>query len=225
MILTRMPAPDSDPSPGRQRLDIRKYPNRRYYDATHSRHLTLEDIRNLVREGHDLTVTDSRTGADITAQVLTQIILELDTPKLESFPVPLLLRVIRANDRLVRDFIEVYFNRAFASYLSYQKQLDERMRHMRGTPGLFSPMTAWADAFLGPFAPLTGETAPPAQPPEPERSAGLQNVISDLQRQVAGLRAELKRSKTARAAARTRTAERSGAGPGKRKRASGGGKG
>ena len=70
------------------RLEIKKYPNRRYYDATHSRHLTLDEIRTLVQQGYDLRVVDARTSADITAQVLTQIILELDTPKVDSLPVP-----------------------------------------------------------------------------------------------------------------------------------------
>ena len=72
-------------------LDIRKYPNRRYYDATHSKHLTLDQIRDLVRDGYDIKVTDSKTGADITAQLLTQIILELETPKLDTFPVAMLV--------------------------------------------------------------------------------------------------------------------------------------
>ncbi len=89
-----------------KRLQIKKYPNRRYYDATHSRHLTLGEIRALIQQGYDITVTDGKTGADITAQVLAQIILEMETAKLDSFPVPLLARVIRLNDQLVKDFIE-----------------------------------------------------------------------------------------------------------------------
>src|SRR5260370_40028739 len=95
-----------------KRLELKKYPNRRYYDATHSRHLTLEEIRSLIQQGYDIRVTDAKTSADITAQVLTQIILELDTPKLDALPIPLLLRLIRMSDQLVKDFIEKYFNQA-----------------------------------------------------------------------------------------------------------------
>src|SRR5260221_2870508 len=97
----------SDTAP--KRLEIKKYPNRRYYDATHSRHLTLDEIRRMIQQGYDLKVVDARTGSDITGQVLTQIILELDTSKIDSLPVPLLLRIIRMNDQLVKDFIEQYF--------------------------------------------------------------------------------------------------------------------
>src|SRR5437879_11288684 len=111
-----------------KRLEIKKYPNRRYYDATHSRHLTLEEIRALIQQGYDLHVIDARTSADITAQVLTQIILELDTPKLDSLPVPLLVRLIRMNDQLVKDFIEKYFNQALKSFFDYQQQVEEQIQ-------------------------------------------------------------------------------------------------
>src|SRR5204863_7464962 len=77
-----------------KKLEIKKYPNRRYYDSTHSRHLTLDEIRSLVQDGYDIRVTDSKTSTDITQQVLTQIILALETQKLDSFPVPLLVRFI-----------------------------------------------------------------------------------------------------------------------------------
>src|SRR6516165_11637032 len=119
---------------GAKRVEIKKYANRRYYDATHSRHLTLDEIRSLIQQGYDLRVVDARTSADITAQVLTQIILELDTPKVDSLPVPLLVRIIRMNDQLVKDFIEKYFNQALKSFFDYQKQLEDQLRQAHGLP-------------------------------------------------------------------------------------------
>jgi len=125
---------------GKKMLDIRKYPNRRYYDATNSRHLTLEQILELVREGHDIKVTDSKTGADITAQVLTQMILELETRKIENLPVALLLNIIRSNDQFIREFVEKYFNQALAAYLQYQKQMAN-----------FVPFAGWPGAMTNPL--------------------------------------------------------------------------
>lgn len=184
-------------------LDIRKYPNRRYYDATHSRHLTLQEIRALIRDGYDVTVTDSRTGADITGQVLTQIILELETPKLDTFPVPLLLRVIRANDQLIRGFVDQYFNQALQSWLEYQKQLEHSLRRMPGLPGIFPPFAAWSQAGFppappgpgsgGPTEPEAPATAPAAPPPAGAREGGdMRRVVGELQQQVEALRRELK---------------------------------
>src|SRR5438477_11062904 len=135
-----------------KRLEIRKYANRRYYDATHSRHLTLEEIRSLSQQGYDIQVKDAKTSADITGQVLTQIILELDTPKLDSLPVPLLVRLIRMNDQLVKDFIEKYFNQALKSFFDYQQQIEEQIRRTHGLPAVFPTVSAWTKAVLQPFA-------------------------------------------------------------------------
>lgn len=184
-----------------KRLRIRKYPNRRYYDATHSRHLTLEEIRSLIREGYDIEVTDSKTGADITAQVLTQIILELETSKIDSFPVGLLVRLIRSNDEWVRTFLENYFHQAFKSYMEYQRQLEERMRQMPGPGGMFNPMGMWGQAGWGPFAgtpqpgPATPDAPSPAPEPPPEAAADLKRTVEDLQQQLTALREQVKAGK------------------------------
>jgi polyhydroxyalkanoate synthesis repressor PhaR len=183
----------STTEPAAKRLEIKKYPNRRYYDATHSRHLTLDEIRALIQQGYDLRVIDAKTGSDITAQVLTQIILELDTPKLDSLPVPLLVRIIRMNDQLVKDFIEKYFNQALKSFLDYQQQVEAQFRRTHGLPLAFPSVAAWTKAMLEPFAsafsgqPLDTPTATPSTPPS-NNAAELQRMVRDLQAEVEQLK-------------------------------------
>lgn len=174
-------------------LEIKKYPNRRYYDATHSRHLTLEEIRSLIQQGYDIRVIDAKTSADITAQVLTQIILELDTPKLDSLPVPLLVRLIRMNDQLVKDFIEKYFNQALKSFFDYQKKLEEQIRQTHGLPPVFPAVSAWTKAMLKPFSAVFSGTPhgnPPEaqQPPPSEKNEDLHKLVRELQKEVASLK-------------------------------------
>lgn len=183
--------------PAAKRLEIKKYPNRRYYDATHSRHLTLDEIRTMVQQGYDLHVVDARTGNDITAQVLTQIILELDTSKIDSLPVPLLMRIIRMNDQLVKDFIEKYFNQALSSFLEYQRQVEEQIRQSHGLPSALPLVTAWTKAVLEPFSSaMAGRTRPPAsssanpQPSPPVEE--LQQTVRDLEEKVVKLGRKLK---------------------------------
>src|SRR5215475_14143816 len=171
-------------------LEIKKYPNRRYYDATHSRHLTLEEIRSMIQQGYDIRVIDAKTSADITAQVLTQIILELDTPKLDSLPVPLLVRLIRMNDQLVKDFIEKYFNQALKSFFDYQKKLEEQIRKTHGLPPVFPSVSAWTKAMLEPFLEVFSG-APTAKAHENEQSSpsekqeDLHKLVRELQKEVA----------------------------------------
>ena len=55
---------------------IKRYENRKLYDTETSEYVSLSDITDLVRSGETVEVVDNATGRDITAQTLTQIILE-----------------------------------------------------------------------------------------------------------------------------------------------------
>jgi polyhydroxyalkanoate synthesis repressor PhaR len=191
----------SYPAGAGKKLQIKKYPNRRYYDATHSRHLTLDEMLSLIQQGYDIEVIDAKTGKDITPQVLAQIILELETPKLDSFPVPLLLRLIRLNDQLVKDFIEKYFNQALKSFVDYQQQMEEQLRKAHGLPASFLSPSAWAKAMLSPLASAFGggESEKPMEPANiaPEKDEDLRKLVRKLEAQVASLKKERTPGKSA----------------------------
>ena len=55
---------------------IKKYANRKLYDTRTSRYVTLNEIAQLVREGHDVHVVDRDNGNDLTQLTLSQIVLE-----------------------------------------------------------------------------------------------------------------------------------------------------
>jgi polyhydroxyalkanoate synthesis repressor PhaR len=87
----------------REPTRIRKYPNRRLYDTSRSRHLTHQGVLDLIAAGHVVEVTDSRTGADITNVVLLQILIERDPARLGAIPTALLHRLMRSGPAEVRD--------------------------------------------------------------------------------------------------------------------------
>jgi len=193
-------------------LDIRKYPNRRYYDSTRRCHVTLEDIHGLVLKGWDVHVTDSKTGGDITGKVLAQIILDFDPVKLSAFPSALLHQVIRSNEQLVRDFVDTYFNRALEAFINAQRQFDSFLRQSVGLSGIGRPSTPdFARLMFGTFSPPAG-TAQPGRPPTPSASAEpgapedagpsgepLRDRVEQLQEQVRQLTRELRGRKSRKA--------------------------
>jgi polyhydroxyalkanoate synthesis repressor PhaR len=192
-------------------VQLRRYPNRRYYDATRSQHLTLEDIFRLISEGHQVQVNDSKTGEDITVRVLAQLILEQAPSKLAALPAELLHQIIRTNESLLREFVEKYFYRAFAAFLESQRELE---RYLRRALGLSSPDQApygplsgqgfpllpsnWAAMMMGPFARAlltNGETLPSAAGSVAgEEVSDVRKAVEELKQEVDALRSELKKS-------------------------------
>jgi polyhydroxyalkanoate synthesis repressor PhaR len=184
----------SEPPTPEKPIEIRKYPNRRYYETGRSRHLTVEEIRSLIREGHDVRITDSSSGADITGRILTQIILELDSPKLELFPVPLLTQMIRVNDQLVKGFFEKFFNQALTSFLEYQRHVEAQLREGRVLPSLFPSMMPWSSGLFHFGVPPVAPGANHHQTAEPKSGNGdLAGRLQALQEQIAALERRVSR--------------------------------
>lgn len=160
------------------RLRIRKYRNRRYYDSTHSRHLTLNQIYEKILEGYEIEVLDSETGQDITAKVLAQIIIELDPPKLSVFPVAMLHGLLRSNQQLVTNFIDTVFSKPLSAYLETHRAAGQYFRQAMG-------LEAVAPGKKG--APETGSS-----------EGELRSMIEELRREITELRLDRRRASSRR---------------------------
>jgi polyhydroxyalkanoate synthesis repressor PhaR len=57
-------------------VTVVRYPNRRLYDRSQARYVTLQEVAAMVREGKTVTVRDSKTDEDLTTTTLMQILLD-----------------------------------------------------------------------------------------------------------------------------------------------------
>lgn len=75
---------------------IKRYANRRLYDAETSKTITLEDVADFIKTGNEVRVVDNITGEDITARVLGQTFLKISTDQQNlEFSIFLLTSLIR----------------------------------------------------------------------------------------------------------------------------------
>jgi polyhydroxyalkanoate synthesis repressor PhaR len=119
---------------------IRRYANRRLYDATESRHVTLDDIRKLIGAGERVKVVDDKDGADITRSVLLQIISsqeQFGTPVLST---QLLEAIIRFYGNPIQEMLTKYLEQSIGSLLQQQQVMRVEMAKV-----LESPMAPMAD--------------------------------------------------------------------------------
>ncbi|MEY3022863.1 MAG: PhaR: predicted polyhydroxyalkanoate synthesis repressor [Planctomycetota bacterium] len=82
-------------------IRIRKYPNRRLYDTSRSTHLTHDEVLSIVRRGQRVQISDSRTEADITNEVLLQILIARAPELVAALPTGALLAVARGSAETV----------------------------------------------------------------------------------------------------------------------------
>jgi polyhydroxyalkanoate synthesis repressor PhaR len=75
---------------------IKRYANRKLYDTDAKGYITLEGVAALIRQGRDVRVIDHESGADITLQVLAQIIFEEEKKAAGGLPGTVLTGLIQA---------------------------------------------------------------------------------------------------------------------------------
>lgn len=187
-----MTTPSSDNA---RLMRVRKYPNRRLYDATNSRDLTMAELYDHVAAGGEVEVTDSKSGEDITNAVLIQLLLERDMRKLSIFPSAILHQVIRTQHQFLGGVVEQFFRQAIEAQRSTQEQWSQFLQRTLGVAptGAIDPI-AWSRQFFPAVAggPPAGGGAVPA-PADPAAARGAEQAeIEGLRRQLEELRRELR---------------------------------
>ncbi len=84
---------------------IKRYQNRKLYDTSQSRYVTLNDIADMIKAGEDVKIIDNQSKEDLTSLTLTQIIFEQEKKKKSLLPLPTLQDIIRNGPSHVMNFV------------------------------------------------------------------------------------------------------------------------
>ena len=117
---------------------IRKYSNRRLYDTAASRHVTLDDLRQLIVAGERIKVIDDKSGEDLTRSVLLQIISEQEQFGIPVLGSELLEMIIRFYGGPMQALLSRYLEQAFTAMLRQQEAMQTEMAKALQTP--FAPL-------------------------------------------------------------------------------------
>lgn len=127
---------------------LKKYPNRRLYDMTDSKYVTVDDVRKLIVKGVSIQVIDSKEEKDITRSVLLQILAEQEQ---EGHGTILTNRTIEQLIRFYGDsvgrVVSRYIEEAISAFLEQQDLYRDRMRQFNA----LNPLNVMRQAFESSF--------------------------------------------------------------------------
>jgi polyhydroxyalkanoate synthesis repressor PhaR len=83
---------------------IKRYSNRKLYDSSDKRQITLDGIAQLVRAGDDVKVVENEGGEDITTVILTEILLERERQSTGPFSKTILTGLVQAGTATFEQF-------------------------------------------------------------------------------------------------------------------------
>jgi polyhydroxyalkanoate synthesis repressor PhaR len=120
---------------------IKKYANRRLYDASQSRHITLDDIRNLIVKGERIKVVEDKSGHDITRHILLQVIAEQEQFGRPVLSTPVLESIIRFYGNSMQGMLASYLEKSVETFLVQQDSLQAQLSKMVAN----TPLATMAD--------------------------------------------------------------------------------
>ena len=215
------PKPEAKRSKGGDdRVVIKKYANRRLYNTASSSYVTLEHLREMVKEGVDFVVYDAKTNEDITRSVLGQIIFDEEGKGQNLLPIQFLRQLIRFYGDQMQSFVPSYLEASLDAFTQQQERLRKQMTETFGAaPTPYGPFDeqvrqnlALFDRAMKMFSPFAyarpegaapaaadpaaapAATAAPAQPTGGER----QDSIADLKAKMEEMQKQIERLATNR---------------------------
>ena len=123
---------------------LKKYPNRRLYDMTDSRYVTVDNVRDLITAGESIEVVDSKDDSDITRSVLLQILADQEA---DGHGTVLTNRVIEQMIRFYGDQLGAvaarYIEQSIIAFLDHQEQMRSHLKQLNN----MNPLTMMQQAF------------------------------------------------------------------------------
>lgn len=164
---------------------IKKYANRRLYDASQSRHITLEDIRNMVVAGERVRVVEDKTNEDITRLILLQVIADQEQFGRPILSTTLLESLIRFYGNALQGFLSAYLEKSVETFMRQQEVVQTQLARMMTNAPLsaMSELTRqnldmWSRmqetmlaAFTPPRSPTPGKSPDPTHDPANDDAA------------------------------------------------------
>ena len=168
---------------------IKKYANRRLYNTRSSSYITLDHLSKMTREGVDYKVLDAKTGADITHQILTQIIMEEESSGEQILPVSFLRQLISMYGNSMQALLPHYLEASMDNFRANQTKLQRAFEDSLGNnplARLAEQNMAMFKAAAAAFMPGADEQKPAAPKPAAERDelAVLREQMEAMQRKL-----------------------------------------
>ncbi len=87
---------------------IKKYANRKMYDMTDKRYISMNELAELIKSGEEVSIVDNRTGEDLTAAIVSQLIGREKKDKDKIVSSKVLMQLLRKGGGTLTDYAKKY---------------------------------------------------------------------------------------------------------------------
>jgi polyhydroxyalkanoate synthesis repressor PhaR len=119
--------------------------------------MALADIAELIRNGSEVKVLDAKTGENVTAYILTQIVMEQAKNKNTLLPASLLHLIIQYGDTELTDFFKNHLKRIILNYMELKQAADHQFSEWLKLGKSFTESARQGFQSMSPFHDISKE--------------------------------------------------------------------
>ncbi len=107
---------------------IKRYPNRRLYDTDVKSYITLSTIRDYIKAYQQFQIVDSKSGKDLTRQVLLQVLTEVESEGHASVLTNKMLEeIVRFYDTNMSSVLGQHIEQSILAFIEHQRHWQDEV--------------------------------------------------------------------------------------------------
>ncbi|QTA89778.1 polyhydroxyalkanoate synthesis regulator DNA-binding domain-containing protein [Desulfonema magnum] len=103
---------------------IKKYANRKFYDSTEKKYVSLDDLSALIKAGEEISIEDNETGEDLTSSVVAQL-LAREKQGDSKIPSGVLIDLLRKGGGTVINYARKYTSQCQSALTMAEDEVDK----------------------------------------------------------------------------------------------------
>lgn len=103
---------------------IKKYANRKLYDTTDKRYVSLDSLSKLIRSGEEISIIDNETGEDLTASIVSRLIARNKGEHQKAVSSKLLIQLFRKGGGALTDYAKKYVSIWQSAFTMAEDEVD-----------------------------------------------------------------------------------------------------
>ncbi|MBF0232508.1 MAG: hypothetical protein HQK62_08530 [Desulfamplus sp.] len=107
---------------------IKKYANRKLYDTTEKKYVTMKHISSMIKSGKDVSIIDNESGEDLTSSIVSSLMGRDSGEADASLSSSLLIQLFRKGSGALTDYAKKYFSIWQNAFTLAEDELDYMLK-------------------------------------------------------------------------------------------------
>lgn len=109
---------------------IKKYANRKLYDTTDKKYITMSRLSDIIQSGNDVAIVDNETGADLTPTIVSNLIAKNNNNEKKAISSSILFQLVRKGGDALTDYTKRHITLWYSAFSLAEGEIDKLLKKL-----------------------------------------------------------------------------------------------